>query len=79
MELFKEIMINVLRKEEVNIVFPNMTTSAAEIVDLQCYKTLQKIKAVIEDNSLSDFDCIEEIVCILESIGSGGGNRHDFS
>ena len=40
-----------------------------------------KIKAVIEDDSLTDETCfakIEEIVCILESVGSGGGSRHDF-
>ena len=78
MELFKEILTSVLAKEEVNIVFPNIKMNVAEIVDMECYKTLQKIKAVIENDSLSDFDCIEEIVCLLESMGSGGGSRHDF-
>ena len=39
---------------------------------------LQRIKAVIDNDSLSDFDCVEEIVCIFEEFGSDGGSRHDF-
>ena len=40
-----------------------------------------KIKAIIQDDSLEDKECvnkIEKIVCTLEEIGSSGGNRHDF-
>lgn len=46
-----------------------------------CYQALEKIKAVVQDDSLSDGECfmrIEEIVCALEDLGSGGGPRHDF-
>ena len=78
MELYKEILDGVLKKEKVHVTFPDLKLNAQEIVEMQCYKTLQKIKAIIEDNSLSDFECVEEIVCALESIGSGGGSRHDF-
>lgn len=78
MELFKEVLAHILIKEEVNINFPNLKLSAAETVEMESYKTLQKIKAIIENDSLSDFECIEEIVCVFESIGSSGGNRHDF-
>ena len=51
------------------------------IVELECYKALQKIKAVIEDDNLEDESCfrkVEEIVCIFEEMGSSGGGRHDF-
>ena len=54
---------------------------AAQIVELECYKALQKIKAIIEDDSLEDDTCfkkIEEIVCAFEQMGSSGGGRHDF-
>ena len=78
MELFKEILINILMKEDINIFFPNLKFSAAEIVEFESFSALQKIKAVIEDDSLSDFDCIEKIICVFEENGSGGGNRHDF-
>ena len=78
MELFKEILINVLMKEEINVSFPNLKFNAVEMVEIESFKTLQKIKTIIEDDSLSDFDCVEQIVSTLEDIGSGGGNRHDF-
>ena len=47
-------------------------------VEMQSYYTLQKIKAVLENNSLSDFECIEKIVCIFEETVSGVKSRHDF-
>lgn len=49
-----------------------------EILALKSMQALEEIRAVISNDSLSDFDCIEEIVCIFEHIGSDGGNRHDF-
>jgi len=78
MKLFKEMLAKVLEREEINISFPNLSFSAVEVAELESFSALQKIKAVIEDDSLSDFDCVEKIVCVFEEIGSGGGNRHDF-
>ena len=78
MKLLKEILAKVLEKEKMQIVFTNLTLNAEEIVKIESYKALQKIKDIIENDSLSDFECIEEIVCVLEDIGSSGGNRHDF-
>ena len=78
MNLYQEILIKMLAKEEIHIVFPNLQLNASEIVEHQCYQALNQIKAIIKDDSLSDFECIEEIVCILEQVGSSGGNRHDF-
>ena len=45
---------------------------------MESFEALQKIKALIEDDGLSDFECVEEIICVLEEIGSLGGGRHDF-
>ncbi|MCL2563822.1 MAG: hypothetical protein FWE08_07290 [Oscillospiraceae bacterium] len=78
MELFKEILINVLQKEEVQVTFPGLTVAMGELIDSQAYEALEKIKAIIQNDSLSEFMCIEEIVCVLEAYGSSGGNRHDF-
>ena len=52
-----------------------------EILELHSYQALQKIKAIINDDSLTDSECfmkIEEIINIFETLGSGGGTRHDF-
>ena len=81
MELYEEILAHYLSKESAQLVFPNLKLNATQIVELQSYQALQKIKAILNDASLSDFDCfqkIEEIVCVFEDLGSSGGIRHDF-
>ena len=78
MDLYREILTNILEKEEITVVFQNLQLNPAEMVEQRCCQALHKIKTIIEDDSLSDFDCVEKIVCILEDIGSSGGNRHDF-
>ena len=55
--------------------------SLVDLIELNCYQTLKKIKAIIEDDSLDDSECfmrIEKIIRIFEEMGSDGGNRHDF-
>ncbi len=82
MDLYKEILIKALEKEDVHISFPNLKIEPIAIVKLECYKALQEIKAIIEDKSLDDGDCfmrIEQIVCLFEGLGSDGGDRHDFT
>jgi len=78
MELYKELLARMLEKEKVIVAFPDLQLNATEIINLQSCQALQKIKTIIEDDSLSDFECIEKIVQIFEEIGSSGGIRHDF-
>lgn len=63
------------------IIFPNLTLRPADIVEMKCYQALQEIKDILENDNFDDIECfmkIEKILCILEKIGSNGGNRHDF-
>ncbi len=81
MQLYKEILLNALYNEEIEITFPNLKISPNEIVKLECYRALKKIKAVLENEDLSDEECfmrIEKIICIFEDMGSSSGIRHDF-
>lgn len=81
MELYREIIAAILEKEEVHIVFPNLAIDTTAIVELACYRTLQEIKDVIENDNFEDEECfikIEEIICALETPGIDAGNRHDF-
>ena len=81
MELYQEILVSILQSEDINVTFPNLKVDAESIVENECYKSLLAIKRIIENDNLSDKECfakIEEIVSVFESIGSGGGNRHDF-
>lgn len=81
MDLYKEILIHLLENEDIEIRFPNLEISAERLIEIESYIALQKIKMIIEDDSLNDEECflkIEKIIQVLEEIGSNGGNRHDF-
>jgi len=64
--------------ETIKTAVENMNIDYTDIMSLKSMQALEKIKAVIENDSLSDFECIERIVKIFEQIGSNAGNRHDF-
>lgn len=81
MILYKEILSKILEKEEIFIAFPNLEINATEIIELKCYSALQKIKTIMEDDSLEDKECfmqIEEVIFVFENLGSDEGTRHDF-
>ncbi len=51
---------------------------ASQIADTTAIQMLSEIQKVIKDENLSDFDAIEEIVCIFEKYNIDFGVRHDF-
>jgi len=69
-EIFKEVQNDMFMDLEIDILH--------EIFEERCCKSLQEIKSIIEDNTLSDFECVEKIVCVFENIGSHVSYRHDF-
>ena len=81
MDLFKEIFLGALNTGEIQVAFRGMEATVAEVIEGKCYQALQKIREILDDDSLDDPECferIEEIVCVFEEIGSNGGSRHDF-
>lgn len=82
MELYQEILCHVFANEKIQVSFPELiNTDVTKIVELECYKALAKVKAIIGNDALADSECfqqIEEIVCTFQELGSGGGTRHDF-
>lgn len=84
MDLCEELLFSTLHitlDDKVRGILENLEFNAQKAVENECYKALQKIKAIISDDSLDDPECfikIEEIVCALEAIGSSGSSRHDF-
>ena len=81
MELYEEILANTLADVIVQHLKNDEGPALKQHIEGICYKTLEKIKAIIQDDSLNDAQCfmkIEEIVCAFEEIGSSGGSRHDF-
>ena len=81
MELYTEILAEILRWEEIEVRFPQLEGSVEKIVRQKSYRALKRIRDILRNEELSDPECfqqIEEIICTLESLGSGGGGRHDF-
>lgn len=81
MELYKEILIEALSKQKMEVHFPDLAEPPAEIVEGVCCRALECIRDILRDNTLSDESCflrIEEVLQVLEELGSDGGSRHDF-
>ena len=81
MDLYREMLIHALGHENICVTFPQLQTPPAQLVENACYIAIQKIRAILCDDELSDADCfakVEEIVCALEEAGVNCGNRHDF-
>ena len=78
LELWKTILSKIIKECDAATI---MKLDIEKLFEKECYKILEKIKAILEDNSLNDKDCfqkIESIVCQFEEIGSNCSTRHDF-
>ncbi len=51
---------------------------AGKIADTTAIKMLSEIQTIIKNDNHSDFEAIEEIVCIFEKYKIDFGSRHDF-
>ena len=81
MELYKELLVHVLSRERAEVSFPALKSDLSTLLEQECYKTLVKIKEILDDETLDDKECfykIERIVRAFEESGSNGGSRHDF-
>lgn len=55
-----------------------MEIDTDKIADTTAIKALSEIKDIINDDKKSDFDAVEEIVCVFEKYHIDIGGRHDF-
>ena len=81
MDLYKEILTRALEKQELILIYPNLTLNPKELVEMKSYQALEKIWDIIADDSLDDPECfmkIDEIVSLLWETGGGYCSRHDF-
>ena len=81
MKLYTEILAHYLSQKDAQILFPGIDLDANTIVEMECFRVVQEIQAVISDDSLEDDECfekIERIVANLEHKGISCGSRHDF-
>ena len=65
--------------EEAKKAIRNIETNTDEKVELLAIEILTKIKSVLARHyQLSDFEIVEEIVCIMEKYKIDCGECHDF-
>lgn len=62
----------------INFKLEDFEIDASHIADSTAIKALTEIQRVITDESFSDFEAIEEIVCIFQKYKIDTGFRHDF-
>ena len=80
MSILQQLVIQILSREACTVEWKGWDMEQlAQRINHDCLGALGGIRAVLDNDQLSDSECIEEIVCILEGIGSNGGSRHDFS
>jgi hypothetical protein len=62
----------------INSKIEDFEIDASQIADTNAIHALNEIQKVIKDEDYSDFEAIEEIVCIFEKYNIDAGFRHDF-
>ena len=70
MELFKEILINILAREGIQSSLQDLDMIVVEAIESECCRSLEKIRAILDDQNLSDFQCIKKIRHVCEKTGA---------
>ncbi len=75
------IKLELLKEEIADYVMSRMEgldIDADKIADTVAINALSEIQNVIQNDDISDFDAIEQIVCIFEKHNISARARHDF-
>jgi hypothetical protein len=73
MKLLTQIVVDLLEDA-----LPHRGYDSLDYINTTSFRTLEQIQQILLEPSMSDFDCIEKIVCLLEDLGLSCGERHDF-
>lgn len=77
LELLQNALFQAVR-EGLNYAEMNSEINADEIADTTAIKALSEIKEIIHSEEKSDFEIVEEIVCVFEKYNIELGGCHDF-
>lgn len=83
MDLYREMLEKMVEEASIGALLEKKMEASdwPKQLEMRCYKALCRIRDILWDDALNDAECflkIEEIVQVLEEIGSDGGSRHDF-
>lgn len=74
MDAAYEMLCTILSKKKARI---NVSFSEIPDINAELSSVIERIRAVIVDEALDDYMCVEMIVVILEEYGISCGRRHD--
>lgn len=75
------IKLELLKNEITDLILNNIDNieiDADNIADSKAISALSEIQCVIQNDDISDFDIVEEIIKIFEKYNISAGSRHDF-
>ena len=76
-----DIKLELLKNHIIDFINSNIEDfeiDASQIADATAIQMLSEIQNVIKNENYSDFETIEEIICIFEKYNIDSGFRHDF-
>ena len=80
LEFYKQVLIEAISKHKIKVTIENLKIENPNtLVEKTSYQTIQRIRKILANETLSDFECIERITNLLENIGSDASSRHDFN
>ena len=77
MSLEIELLGNML-SETIKQYLLNLNINCDVIADAVSVKALSEIQQILKNDCISDFDAIEQIICVFEKYDLDFGSRHDF-
>ena len=77
MSLKIELIGNML-SEAIKQCLLNSNINCDVIADIVSVKALSEIQQILKNDCISDFDAIEQIICVFEKYNLDFGSRHDF-
>ena len=83
MDLYREMLEKMVEEASIGALMEGKMEASdwPKQLEMRCYKALCRIRDILWDDALNDAECflkIQEIVQVLEEIGSDGGSRHAF-
>ena len=83
MDLYREMLEKMVEEASIGALLEKKMEASdwPKQPEMRCDQALCRIRDILWDDALNDAECflkIEEIVQVLEEIGSDGGSRHDF-
>lgn len=77
MDLLSNILLEVLLKCPIQVsIAGGDSQDFVKIAHNECLSALLTIQSILAKEELSDYECVEEILCIMDGLGGKGTGRH---